>query len=155
MKAKIGLITLGVADVKQSLIFYRDGLGFQTHNYNDGDEAVFFKLEGSWLSIYPREKNVRSWRKTLRFQPKVMVFPASHWRVKVLAASRRYRNIVPFRSDCHQQPLERLLSQPSLRYLRHYEAAVLVERAHEAGDVARSNIRRTRRIDQLRDERSA
>jgi uncharacterized protein len=56
MKAKIGLITLGVADVKRSLIFYRDGLGFQTHNYNDGDEAVFFRLEGSWLSIYPREK---------------------------------------------------------------------------------------------------
>jgi catechol 2,3-dioxygenase-like lactoylglutathione lyase family enzyme len=56
MKAKIGLVTLGVSDVQRSLIFYRDGLGFPTHNYNEGDDAVFFKLEGSWLSIYPRDK---------------------------------------------------------------------------------------------------
>ncbi len=26
------------------------------HNDHEGDEAVFFALEGSWLSIYPREK---------------------------------------------------------------------------------------------------
>jgi catechol 2,3-dioxygenase-like lactoylglutathione lyase family enzyme len=56
MKAKIGLITLGVADLKRSLLFYREGLGFPVHNHHEGDEAVFFALEGSWLSIYPREK---------------------------------------------------------------------------------------------------
>jgi uncharacterized glyoxalase superfamily protein PhnB len=47
---------LGVADVIRSLLFYREGLGFPVHNDHEGDEAVFFALEGSWLSIYPREK---------------------------------------------------------------------------------------------------
>jgi len=56
MKPKIGLVTLGVADISRSLIFYRDGLGFPAQNYKEGDDAVFFKLEGTWLSIYPREK---------------------------------------------------------------------------------------------------
>ena len=56
MKPKISLITLGVADLEKSLHFYRDGLGFKTHNYTDGDEAIFFKLEGTWLSIFPKNK---------------------------------------------------------------------------------------------------
>ena len=56
MKPKVSLITLGVADIGRSLAFYRDGIGFPTHNYKNGDEAVFFRLEGSWLSIYPRDK---------------------------------------------------------------------------------------------------
>ncbi len=54
MKPKIGLITLGVADVPRSLAFYRDGLGLKTHNLKDGDDCVFFALEGTWLAIYPR-----------------------------------------------------------------------------------------------------
>lgn len=55
MKAKISLITLGVEDIKKSLSFYRDGLGFNTHNYKEDDETIFFQLEGTWLSIIPRE----------------------------------------------------------------------------------------------------
>lgn len=56
MKPKISLITLGVSDLKKSLQFYRDGLGFKTIGYKEGDEAIFFEMEGSWLSIYPRDK---------------------------------------------------------------------------------------------------
>jgi catechol 2,3-dioxygenase-like lactoylglutathione lyase family enzyme len=56
MKPKISLITLGVADLAKSLAFYRDGLGFPTHNYKAGDDNVFFRLEGSWLAIYPRDE---------------------------------------------------------------------------------------------------
>jgi catechol 2,3-dioxygenase-like lactoylglutathione lyase family enzyme len=56
MKPKVSLITLGVADLATSLAFYRDGLGFPTHNYKAGDDIVFFPLEGAWLAIYPREK---------------------------------------------------------------------------------------------------
>lgn len=56
MKSKISLITLGVSDVTVSLAFYRDGLGFSTHNYKEGDDVVFFEMEGTWLSLYPREK---------------------------------------------------------------------------------------------------
>ena len=54
MKPKIGIITLGVSDFQKSLAFYRDGLGFPTHNYDEKQDIVFFKLEGSWLALYPR-----------------------------------------------------------------------------------------------------
>ena len=53
MKPKIGIITLGVSDLKRSLKFYRDGLGFPTHEYKDDAGIVFFKLEGTWLALYP------------------------------------------------------------------------------------------------------
>jgi len=56
MKPKISLITLGVSDFAKSLVFYREGLGFKTHNYKEGDDVVFFELEGTWLSLYPKEK---------------------------------------------------------------------------------------------------
>ena len=56
MKPKISLITLGVSDLKRSLVFYRDGLGFPTHDYKEEMGIVFFKLEGTWLSLYPKEK---------------------------------------------------------------------------------------------------
>jgi len=56
MKAKVSIITLGVRDIARSLVFYRDGLGFKPHNYRDGDDHVMFKMDGSWLSLYPRDK---------------------------------------------------------------------------------------------------
>ncbi|MFT3967930.1 MAG: VOC family protein [Sphingobium sp.] len=55
MKPKISLIGLGVADFARSLAFYRDGLGFETHGYSEGETFAMFRLEGTWLSIYPRE----------------------------------------------------------------------------------------------------
>ena len=54
MKPRISLITLGVRDFAKSLAFYRDGLGFTPHNHKEGEEHVMFKMEGSWLSLYPR-----------------------------------------------------------------------------------------------------
>jgi hypothetical protein len=56
MKAKISLVSLGVRDFGRSLAFYRDGLGFAAHNYTEGEDHVMFRLEGSWLSLYPRDK---------------------------------------------------------------------------------------------------
>lgn len=57
MKSKISLITLGVKDVERSLRFYRDGLGFITHNYQEGDDHIMFAMEeGSWLGLFPLEK---------------------------------------------------------------------------------------------------
>ena len=56
MKQQVSLIGLGVRNFETSLRFYRDGLGFPTHNYSDGEDHVMFRLEGSWLSLYPREK---------------------------------------------------------------------------------------------------
>ena len=56
MKPKISIVTLGVRDFGKALAFYRDGLGFPTHNFKDGEDVVFFRLEGSWLALYPRDK---------------------------------------------------------------------------------------------------
>jgi len=56
MKSKISLITLGVADFEKSLRFYRDGLGFKPHNYKEKDGVVFFEMEGTWLSLFPKNK---------------------------------------------------------------------------------------------------
>jgi catechol 2,3-dioxygenase-like lactoylglutathione lyase family enzyme len=56
MKPKISTVTLGVRDFPKSFKFYREGLGFQPHNYTEGEEHVMFRLEGTWLSLYPRDK---------------------------------------------------------------------------------------------------
>jgi catechol 2,3-dioxygenase-like lactoylglutathione lyase family enzyme len=53
MKPKISMITLGVKDLSASLKFYRDGLGFATEG--DGTGIGILKMEGAWLSLYPRE----------------------------------------------------------------------------------------------------
>lgn len=52
MKAKISVITLGVEDLDRSIEFYQNGLGFP----REGNEAgvAFFKLEGTWLGLFPR-----------------------------------------------------------------------------------------------------
>lgn len=55
MKPKISTICLGVRDVRRSIAFYRDGLGFEPHNYTDGDDHVMLRLEGAWLSLYPHD----------------------------------------------------------------------------------------------------
>lgn len=55
MKSKISLITLGVADLETSKKFYQE-LGFKTHNYKKEDGVVFFEMNGTWLSLFPKEK---------------------------------------------------------------------------------------------------
>ncbi|MBP9828163.1 VOC family protein [Patescibacteria group bacterium] len=54
MKPKISLITLGVNDLARSKKFYSEGLGFPVEGNDEG--IIFLKLEGVWLSLYPREK---------------------------------------------------------------------------------------------------
>ena len=56
MKAKISFVTLGVRDFARAFRFYSKGLGFTPHNYIEGEEHVMFRLEGTWLSLYPRDK---------------------------------------------------------------------------------------------------
>lgn len=58
MKPKIGLVTLGVADLERSATFYRT-LGWEPRDYDPSAGVVFFELEGSWLSLYPREELAR------------------------------------------------------------------------------------------------
>lgn len=54
MKPRISVITLGVAELATSLRFYRDGLGFPVESATP--EIVFFRLDGSWLALYDRER---------------------------------------------------------------------------------------------------
>ena len=56
MKPKVSIVTLGVSDLAVSVAFYHDGLGFPAPNYNDGDDICFLEMEGTWLSLYRREK---------------------------------------------------------------------------------------------------
>ncbi|MGK2965489.1 MAG: VOC family protein [Tepidiformaceae bacterium] len=53
MKPKLSLLTLGVADLERSRVFYRDGLDLPV--FRDLPEVIFFQLEGTWLAIWSRE----------------------------------------------------------------------------------------------------
>jgi len=55
LKPKISIVSLTVADLGRALAFYRDGLGFPTHNYADGDDFILLKLDGAWLSLMAGE----------------------------------------------------------------------------------------------------
>jgi len=52
MKPKISMITLGVSDLGRSTAFYRDGLALPV--YGDFSGITFFKLNSSWLALFPR-----------------------------------------------------------------------------------------------------
>jgi catechol 2,3-dioxygenase-like lactoylglutathione lyase family enzyme len=59
MKARIGVITLGVDDLSRSLAFYRDGLGFPSKGivgteFEHGAVAFFDLQPGLQLAIWPR-----------------------------------------------------------------------------------------------------
>lgn len=51
MRSRINMITLGVRDMEVAVRFYEKGLGFPRMPFEGG--AVFFALNGSWLSLYP------------------------------------------------------------------------------------------------------
>ena len=53
MKARISMITLGVADLEKSIKFYEEGLGFP--KLDSPPEVAFFTLNGTWLGLYSRE----------------------------------------------------------------------------------------------------
>lgn len=52
---RVNLITLGVKDLQLSLLFYRDGLGFQTSVREENPSIVFFNNAGTKLALYSLE----------------------------------------------------------------------------------------------------
>lgn len=54
---RLNLVTLGVKNMKESLRFYRDGLGFDVKVYGDesNPEVIFFKNNGTKISLFPFE----------------------------------------------------------------------------------------------------
>ena len=54
MKPKISLITLGVADLRRAVQFYRDGLKLPLRpGYDEKASIAFFQLQGTWLALFP------------------------------------------------------------------------------------------------------
>ena len=51
---RLTLVTLGVADLDQATVFYRDVFGRQPNPDYMG--VAFFELPGTWLALYPRGK---------------------------------------------------------------------------------------------------
>lgn len=54
MEPRISMITLGVTDLEKSTTFYEKGLGLPKIESPPG--VTFFNLDGTWLSLYPRNK---------------------------------------------------------------------------------------------------
>ena len=50
---RVTVICLGVIDMKKSLQFYRDKLGFKTDETGDNPDVVFFCTPGTKLELYP------------------------------------------------------------------------------------------------------
>lgn len=59
MRARFGILTLGVDDLEKSMKFYRDGLGLQSEGivgkeFEHGAIALFQLEGGNLLSLFPR-----------------------------------------------------------------------------------------------------
>jgi uncharacterized protein len=55
VRRRISVVSLGVADLERSRRFYADGLGFEPRP-ESSDRAVFFQLEGAWLSLFAKDR---------------------------------------------------------------------------------------------------
>jgi uncharacterized protein len=69
VKARITVLTIGVADLERSLRFYRDGLGLATEGivgteWEHGAVAFFQLSGGLMLALYPRKEI--AWDATVR-----------------------------------------------------------------------------------------
>jgi uncharacterized glyoxalase superfamily protein PhnB len=72
MKQRINVLTLGVTDLKKSMKFYQDGLGWKTKGiigteFENGEVVLFDLDNGMKLSLYER-KNL-AWDSNLKLQP--------------------------------------------------------------------------------------
>jgi len=52
---RISIIALGVRDMKRSVRFYREGLGFETKETDDSPKVIFFNTFGTKFELYPLE----------------------------------------------------------------------------------------------------
>ncbi|MBU3811273.1 MAG: VOC family protein [Candidatus Niameybacter stercoravium] len=50
---RISMICLGVRDMKKSIYFYRDGLGFKMNETEDNPAIIFFNTTGTKFELYP------------------------------------------------------------------------------------------------------
>ncbi|WP_435157123.1 VOC family protein [Haladaptatus sp. DFWS20] len=55
MEPRISIVTLGVADLTDSIQFYRDGLSLPMDERDEDEFIAFFEMSGMKLALYPRE----------------------------------------------------------------------------------------------------
>ena len=53
---KVTVICLGVRNMKESVRFYRDKLGFKTNEKRDSPEVIFFNTPGTKFELFPLEE---------------------------------------------------------------------------------------------------
>lgn len=53
---KVTVICLGVRNMKDSVHFYRDKLGFKTDEKRDNPEVIFFNTPGTKFELFPLEE---------------------------------------------------------------------------------------------------
>lgn len=58
IKAKLSLVTLGVADLERSRLFYEE-LGWTSPDWQPGSEVVFIPLDGVILGLFARDDLAR------------------------------------------------------------------------------------------------
>lgn len=56
---RINIICLGVRDMQKSIIFYRDGLGFQTEEKSNNPAVIFFNTTGTKFELYPLQNLIK------------------------------------------------------------------------------------------------
>ena len=54
MEPRISIVTLGVKDLKKSIAFFKDGLGWKKSEASQ-ESIAFFQLNGLVLALYPRD----------------------------------------------------------------------------------------------------
>jgi catechol 2,3-dioxygenase-like lactoylglutathione lyase family enzyme len=55
MDSRLSIVTLGVADLVDSVAFYREGLGLELKEEMSNNYIAFFQLNGILLALYPSE----------------------------------------------------------------------------------------------------
>lgn len=55
MKPKISIITLGVSDLAKAKVFYEKRMGLVPRPESQ-EEITFYDMNGTWLSLYPKDK---------------------------------------------------------------------------------------------------
>lgn len=70
---RINIICLGVRDMKKSIQFYRDGLGFQTDETDDQPAVIFFNTTGIILQRNVTKRSI-SFRDILSFSIGLLLY---------------------------------------------------------------------------------
>ena len=61
---KVTCICLGVRNMRESVRFYRDKLGFQTDEKRDDPEVIFFNTPGTKFELFPLEELAKDIRES-------------------------------------------------------------------------------------------